>query len=234
MAISATIPVEHMAGVNKALEQMGHGIGNFSVPTSDLPGAEEATHASLHLGGRDDAYLSNLQSLQGTYPGLVIDHDSNTTHNFAAHLAAASMEWVQPVLDGDTEPYMRGDQRTYDGKTWESLIDNNVWKPPINWREVGENPDWVQPSGSTDAYPAGATVTHDGQVWVSDLDNNVWEPGVYGWTAEAPQTDEWAAGVDYSVGQQVVYQGILYECLQAHTSLVGWEPPRVPALWGVV
>ncbi|WP_349290090.1 carbohydrate-binding protein [Thermoanaerobacterium thermosaccharolyticum] len=24
-----------------------------------------------------------------------------------------------------------------------------------------------------------------------------------------------------------------YKCIQAHTSLVGWEPPNVPALWQV-
>jgi chitodextrinase len=39
------------------------------------------------------------------------------------------------------------------------------------------------------------------------------------------------AGHAYKVGDQVTYAGISYKCLQAHTSLVGWEPPNVPALW---
>lgn len=44
----------------------------------------------------------------------------------------------------------------------------------------------------------------------------------------------WQAGVDYAVGDTASYpdeQGTEYECLQAHTSLSGWEPPNVPALW---
>jgi chitinase len=41
----------------------------------------------------------------------------------------------------------------------------------------------------------------------------------------------WAPNVPYKVGDQVMYNGSLYECIQAHTSLTGWEPPNVPALW---
>ena len=49
--------------------------------------------------------------------------------------------------------------------------------------------------------------------------------------SEVELTKEWAAGVKYGVGSVVTYSGVKYECLQAHTSLIGWEPPRVPALW---
>ncbi len=44
----------------------------------------------------------------------------------------------------------------------------------------------------------------------------------------------WAPNTAYSVGAQVTYNGVTYQCIQAHTSLVGWEPPNVPALWQVV
>jgi chitinase len=39
--------------------------------------------------------------------------------------------------------------------------------------------------------------------------------------------------VAYTVGQLVTYGGTTYRCLQAHTSLAGWEPPNVPALWAL-
>src|SRR5690606_27869974 len=42
---------------------------------------------------------------------------------------------------------------------------------------------------------------------------------------------EWAPYTAYTVGQRVTYQGVEYECRQSHTSLPGWEPPNVPALW---
>jgi chitinase len=41
----------------------------------------------------------------------------------------------------------------------------------------------------------------------------------------------WAAWVSYKVGDIVTYGGLNYKCLQAHTSLPGWEPPATPALW---
>lgn len=43
-------------------------------------------------------------------------------------------EWVQP---DSTNPYMMGDRVTYDGKIWESTVDNNVWAPGVfGWVEV--------------------------------------------------------------------------------------------------
>ncbi|GAA4987576.1 chitinase [Nonomuraea thailandensis] len=44
---------------------------------------------------------------------------------------------------------------------------------------------------------------------------------------------DWAAWTAYAAGARVTYNGVEYECLQAHTSQPGWEPPNVPALWKV-
>ncbi|MDQ0375516.1 carbohydrate-binding protein [Cellulomonas humilata] len=41
----------------------------------------------------------------------------------------------------------------------------------------------------------------------------------------------WAAYTAYKVGDVVTYGGTRYSCRQAHTSLPGWEPPNVLALW---
>lgn len=41
----------------------------------------------------------------------------------------------------------------------------------------------------------------------------------------------WAVGASYRAGDGVTYDGVAYRCLQAHSALAGWEPPRVPALW---
>lgn len=43
-------------------------------------------------------------------------------------------DWEQP---GSTNPYMTGDKVTYNGKTWTSTVDNNVWAPGVyGWVEV--------------------------------------------------------------------------------------------------
>ncbi|MDR6316631.1 lytic polysaccharide monooxygenase [Actinoplanes couchii] len=47
-------------------------------------------------------------------------------------------------------------------------------------------------------------------------------------------TTTWAAGTAYQVGARVTYNGVAYQCRQAHTALVGWEPPYTAALWSAV
>ena len=43
-------------------------------------------------------------------------------------------EWEQP---DSTNPYGKGDRVTHNGKTWESLVDSNVWEPGVyGWTEV--------------------------------------------------------------------------------------------------
>lgn len=49
-------------------------------------------------------------------------------------------EWEQP---DSTNPYMTGDRVTHADKTWESLVDNNVWEPGVAgtealWQEIVE------------------------------------------------------------------------------------------------
>ena len=47
-------------------------------------------------------------------------------------------EWEQP---DSTNPYMKGDKVKFEGKIYQSLIDNNVWSPsayPQGWEEVNE------------------------------------------------------------------------------------------------
>ena len=48
------------------------------------------------------------------------------------------LDWEQP---DSTNPYMKGDKVKFNGKIYESVIDNNVWSPeayPQGWKEVEE------------------------------------------------------------------------------------------------
>ncbi|AZS17312.1 fibronectin type III domain-containing protein [Paenibacillus lutimineralis] len=49
--------------------------------------------------------------------------------------------------------------------------------------------------------------------------------------AFAADRGAWAPNVAYQANDTVTYGGNTYKALQAHTSLVGWEPTNVPALW---
>lgn len=49
-------------------------------------------------------------------------------------------EWEQP---SSTNPYAKGDKVKHNDKTWESLVDNNVWEPGATgteslWKEITE------------------------------------------------------------------------------------------------
>jgi chitinase len=52
--------------------------------------------------------------------------------------------------------------------------------------------------------------------------------------AIAADRGAWAPNTSYAVNDTVTYSGASYKCIQAHTSLTGWEPSIVPALWGLV
>lgn len=62
---------------------------------------------------------------------VLVETDENGTQTTIS-------EWTQP---DSTNPYNTGDRVTYNGKTYESTIDNNVWAPdayPAGWTEVTE------------------------------------------------------------------------------------------------
>lgn len=78
-----------------------------------------------------------------------------------------------------------------------------------------------------------------GQTYESLIDFNVWSPEQYpqGWLlVETPEPgiQEWAPGLSVTVGEQYTYRGSTYQVIQSHTTLAGWQPPNVPALWQLI
>ena len=150
---------------------------------------------------------------------VLIEHTSQETWtpNVAPSLFAKVLnetpdgsipEWEQP---DSTNGYMKGDKVMFEGKTYESLIDNNVWSPlgnPTSWLcldeeivepepeepeepeqpvepeepEVEQIPEWVQPHAGN-PYKTGDKVMFEGKVYVSLINGNVWSPTAYpqGW-----------------------------------------------------
>ena len=63
-----------------------------------------------------------------------VDAPSLWAEVLAGQDGTAIGEWVQP---DSTNPYMRGDRVSYNGKTYESEVDNNVWAPGVyGWVEI--------------------------------------------------------------------------------------------------
>ena len=63
-----------------------------------------------------------------------VDAPSLWAEVLAGQDGTAIGEWVQP---DSTNPYMRGDRVNYNGKIYESEVDNNVWAPGVyGWAEI--------------------------------------------------------------------------------------------------
>lgn len=178
MNFSATVPASRMDEANAAMELAGFGPGNFSVPIKG-GGATAANVAGLHCWSHPE-FQAAIEAL-----GYATVDVGDGKPNFDAMLTKGALEWVQPFGAEDPNIKKVGDRVTTDGKTWESLIDNNVWQPPVGWREVVAvgNPAWVQPTGAHDAYALGSRVSFNGANYESVISANVWSPAVYpaGW-----------------------------------------------------
>lgn len=53
------------------------------------------------------------------------------------------------------------------------------------------------------------------------------------WSVYRPEGGvlEWVANEPVTVGTRRTYDGVLYECIQSHTTQTDWQPDRTPALW---
>lgn len=90
------------------------------------------------------AYTTNTRILYNeVLYKVLLDHTSQADWTpevapslFAKVLTSETeiLEWVQP---DSTNPYMKGDKVTRNGKVWVSTIDNNVWEPGVyGWEEA--------------------------------------------------------------------------------------------------
>jgi chitodextrinase len=114
------------------------------------------------------------------------------------------------------------DLNTGDGKPW---TDNGVCGT------VTTSPS-ASPSRSASASPSpSASPSRSASVSPSASRSPSASPSPSGTTGTYPA---WAPNVSYAAGTRVSYGGKNYQCLQPHTSLVGWEPPNVPALWQLI
>ena len=93
--------------------------------------------------------------------------------------------------------------------------------------------DGSTPTSSSAQYTGAISVTSTKTIkaiaMVSGMNNSAVTTATY--TISSSDYPAWAPNTAYSVGTIVSYNGSNYRCLQAHTSLVGWEPSNVPALW---
>ena len=105
--------------------------------------------------------------------------------------------------------------------------------------------------GKADAFIQGYRYVPEGEVWTrtdgvmfhglmiapaKNYDRIMTDVAISYLTDEEAETvtalfPDWEDGKAYAVGDRVKYDGLLYRCVQAHTSQSDWTPDKTPALW---
>ena len=133
-----------LAGGNVAAAQSEYQTALMSV--SDAAALKMPDYFPTWDGDSHQYAVEDRVMYDGTLYKVLQAHTSQTTWTpadapslFAKVLTSTTGEplpWEQP---GSTNPYMKGDRVTFNGKVYESTIDNNVWAPdayPQGWKEI--------------------------------------------------------------------------------------------------
>jgi chitodextrinase len=114
-----------------------------------------------------------------------------------------------------------------------AVVSYNGHTYTAKWWTQGEQPDTH--SGQWDVWKDnGACSGGGGGGGGGGTPSPTVNPTTGGPSPTSNPSGTWQPNHAYKVGDVVTYNGHTYRCIQAHTSLVGWEPPNVPALWQLV
>ena len=224
MSICAVIPVANMAAANAALEALGWGPTNFSVPAY---GNGNPTHAACHAWG--PVALENAIKAQA---GVTFDQSAgDPAARLRTLLTAASAQWGAdaPALPNSGNALANTLYRFNETELWWCIQTFNRTTfnlAPGNYpalirrsRRPGEVLPWVQPIDQFDAYNLvnpftgqPDQVTHSGKTWSALTANNTNTPGVANWrevvTSGYPAwLQPTGAGDAYPVGFRVTHLG---------------------------
>lgn len=150
------------------------------------------------------------------------------------------LPWVQPE---STNPYMENDKVIHNNKFWISTANNNVWEPDtVNapWEEY--IPVWENGV----SYEMNQKVSYNEEIYVSLVTNNITVPtdssswqlfsseNILTPEEETDNIPEWAqpdATSAYSIGDKIIFNGVIYESLIDGNV---WSPEAYPAGWATV
>jgi chitodextrinase len=131
-----------------------------------------------------------------------------------------------------------GERVASDCQIHEALVDSPSGRP-------GSSDDWsvlalshlLDTWSAGESYEVGDRILFDGVEYEARQAHTAqsdWQPPDVPalWQQPTPEgVPAWTVNTSYVVGSQVTFNGQQYVCIQAHTSLTGWDPVSVPALW---
>ncbi|WP_373316097.1 discoidin domain-containing protein, partial [Spirilliplanes yamanashiensis] len=218
-------------------------------PTTPTP-TQGCTTAPLLSQGR----TATSSSIESGYPAnLAVDGNTGTRWSSAF----ADPQWIQVDL-GSTQNLSRVElnweaafgqaytiQTSTNGTTWTTAATVTNGDGGADSLNVSGSARYVRMNGTTRGTPygyslwefkvfgaCGATTPPTTQPTTTPPTTQpTTQPPTTPPTTTPPAGNAWAPYVSYATGAVVTYNGQRYQCRQAHTSLPGWEPASVPALW---
>lgn len=152
--------------------------------------------------------------------GCDLPADSITEQDAITYLEAETTTIVEAELDEKLDAL--NNPPTIKGRVWDIPVGATIWRSDTAYA--------LDDVALYDSVPWTCIQAHTSQRgWTPPSVPALWEIQNQG--GGIPQ---WVAGEAVEVGEQRIYEGVTYQVIQAHTTLVGWEPPNVPALWSVV
>jgi chitinase len=196
---------------------------------------------SLEADSNSTLFNTFANAVNGTTPGCVgpspstptSPSPSRTTSTSPSPSRTTSPSTSPTPPTGCTDPAWVA-TTAYNGG---AVVSYNGRKYTAKWWTQGNQPDLNTGDGKpwTDNGPCGPTTSASASPSRSASASPSVSPSRSASPSTSPtgtgQYPAWAPNVAYTVGTRVSYNGINYQCRQNHTSLVGWEPPNVPALW---
>jgi len=164
-------------------------------------------------------------------PGpLTITYHATAPHansNFEFYITRAGYTPTQPLKWGDLVLLAK-----FDNQNPTTFTNWTLQIPQRTGRHIIYT-IWQRVVGSDEAFYSCADVDFGGGTTPPPTSTTTTPPPTTTTTTTAspPPSGTWAAGTAYAVGALVSYNGLNYQCLQAHTAITGWEPPNAASLW---
>ncbi|WP_010496918.1 fibronectin type III domain-containing protein [Paenibacillus elgii] len=224
-----------------------------TAPTNLVSTGKTATSVSLSWNASTDnvgvtgytvSYGSSQVNVTGTSTTIQgLKPNTSYTFSVTARDAAGNVSAASNPVTVKTDE-SSGDTQAPTAPTQLSVVSKSATSVTLSWAASSDNvgvTGYTVAYGSSQVNVTGTSASVEGlkpntsytfSVTARDAAGNVSPAAVLTVTTDAPSgAQPWAPGTAYKIGDEVTYAGKTYVCRQNHTSLQGWEPPNVAALW---
>jgi len=159
---------------------------------------------------------------------LTITYHATAPHansNFEFYITRAGWSPTQPLRWSDLVPL-----NTFNNQNPTTFTNWTINVPPRTGRHIIYS-IWQRVIGSEEAFYTCSDVDFGGGAPSPPPTSTPTPPPPTSPTTPPPSGGTWTAGTSYQAGAGVTYNGLAYQCRQAHTAIPGWEPPNAAALW---